>query len=141
MLSSLQVQNDFRIWTNQTYVQKPLFVGAEREWYVKLRLWARQFYTSPTPTTETGYLWTKKWRSRSDVGARRYTYEHILWEGPDADGVAVLTFNRPDVRNAFNEEMYAEVTDVLRGLRSADHIGACWSPVLARPSAREEISA
>jgi enoyl-CoA hydratase len=52
------------------------------------------------------------------------TYEHILWEGPDADGVAVLTFNRPDVRNAFNEEMYAEVTDVLRGLRSADHIGA-----------------
>ena len=52
------------------------------------------------------------------------TYEHILWEGPDADGVAVLTFNRPDVRNAFNEEMYAEVSDVLRGLRSADHIGA-----------------
>lgn len=51
-------------------------------------------------------------------------YEHIIWEGPDSFGVATLTFNRPDVRNAFNEQMYAELTEVLRGLRSADHIGA-----------------
>jgi 3-ketosteroid 9alpha-monooxygenase subunit A len=57
----MQVQNDFRIWTNQTYVQKPLFVGAEREWYVKLRLWARQFYTEPDPDNgDREYLWTKE---------------------------------------------------------------------------------
>jgi enoyl-CoA hydratase len=51
-------------------------------------------------------------------------YEHIIWTGPDEHGVATLTFNRPDVRNAFNERMYAELTDVLRPLRGADDIGA-----------------
>jgi nitrite reductase/ring-hydroxylating ferredoxin subunit len=39
-----QVQNDFNIWANQRYVKRPLFVGPEQQWYVKLRQWARQFY-------------------------------------------------------------------------------------------------
>jgi enoyl-CoA hydratase len=56
--------------------------------------------------------------------ATETSFEHILWEGPDADGVATLTFNRPEVRNAFNEKMYAELTEVLLELRSADHVGA-----------------
>jgi nitrite reductase/ring-hydroxylating ferredoxin subunit len=40
-----QVANDFNIWSNMKYVQKPFYVGSEREWYVKVRHWARQFYT------------------------------------------------------------------------------------------------
>lgn len=56
----IQVQNDFSIWSNQKYVQKPLFVGTERQWYVRIRLWARQFYTAPEPDAgPREYLWTK----------------------------------------------------------------------------------
>lgn len=39
-------------------------------------------------------------------------YETILWEV--ADGVGVLTLNRPDALNAFNQQMKGEVLDALR---------------------------
>jgi 2-(1,2-epoxy-1,2-dihydrophenyl)acetyl-CoA isomerase len=39
-------------------------------------------------------------------------YETILFDV--ADGVATLTFNRPDKRNAFNEAMAAETLDALK---------------------------
>lgn len=56
-----QVANDFQIWTNMQYVQRPLFVGEEREWYVKIRQWARQFYVEPDPDAKKPeYLWVKE---------------------------------------------------------------------------------
>jgi len=56
-----QVANDFQIWTNQRYVQKPLFVGEERQWYVRIRQWARQFYTEPSADDKKrDFFWTKE---------------------------------------------------------------------------------
>ena len=43
-------------------------------------------------------------------------YETILYE--EADGVAWVTLNRPDVHNAFNFQMQRELKDVWRGLRA-----------------------
>ena len=46
------------------------------------------------------------------------SYETILLE-VDAPGVAWLTFNRPEVRNALNETMVEEVRDLaVAGLRA-----------------------
>ena len=52
-------------------------------------------------------------------------------------GVATVTLNRPEVRNAFNDEVIAEMTARVRGTRpSATRCAAsCW-PATARRSAR-----
>lgn len=49
-------------------------------------------------------------------------YEIILYEerGP----VAVITLNRPEVRNAMNVPMYREVTAAVEAANANDHIGA-----------------
>jgi len=47
-------------------------------------------------------------------------YETILYE--EVDGVAWVTLNRPEVLNAFNFRMQAELKDVWRGLRSNDDV-------------------
>ncbi|WP_225033192.1 MULTISPECIES: enoyl-CoA hydratase/isomerase family protein [Paraburkholderia] len=39
-------------------------------------------------------------------------------------GIATVTLNRPDVRNAFNEAMIAEVTSVFRALNTRDDVRA-----------------
>jgi len=39
-------------------------------------------------------------------------------------GIATVTLNRPDVRNAFNEAMIAEVTSVFRALNARDDVRA-----------------
>ncbi|PXY30823.1 enoyl-CoA hydratase/isomerase family protein [Prauserella flavalba] len=41
-----------------------------------------------------------------------------------ADGVAVLTLNRPDVRNALNARVLAELRSALESLRADDGVGA-----------------
>ena len=38
-------------------------------------------------------------------------YEHILYE--QEDGIATLTFNRPEVMNASNMQMHGEVRDAM----------------------------
>jgi methylglutaconyl-CoA hydratase len=38
------------------------------------------------------------------------------------EGVAVLTLNRPDKRNAFDEVMIAELSDALETLKGGDHV-------------------
>lgn len=40
------------------------------------------------------------------------------------DGIAVVTLNRPEVRNAINAEMLAEIREVLTELRADDAVGA-----------------
>jgi enoyl-CoA hydratase/carnithine racemase len=47
-------------------------------------------------------------------------YETILYE--EVDGVAWVTLNRPEVLNAFNFRMQAELKEVWRGLRSNDDV-------------------
>jgi len=47
-------------------------------------------------------------------------YEAILYE--EIDGVAWITMNRPDVHNAFNFTMQAELKDVWRSLRHNDDV-------------------
>ena len=47
-------------------------------------------------------------------------YETILYE--EVDGVAWVTMNRPDVHNAFNFKMQAELKDVWRSLRGNDEV-------------------
>jgi enoyl-CoA hydratase/carnithine racemase len=47
-------------------------------------------------------------------------YETILYE--EVNGVAWVTLNRPEVLNAFNFRMQAELKDVWRGLRSNDDV-------------------
>lgn len=42
----------------------------------------------------------------------------------DADGVRLVAFDRPEVRNAFDAAMYAAVTEALTGARSDDGIRA-----------------
>ena len=49
-------------------------------------------------------------------------FETLLYE--ENDGVAVVTLNRPEVLNAFNQQMQAELRDVWRGLRSNDDVRA-----------------
>jgi enoyl-CoA hydratase/carnithine racemase len=47
-------------------------------------------------------------------------YETIRYE--EADGVAWVTLNRPEVHNAFNFQMQGELKDVWRGLRTNDDV-------------------
>jgi enoyl-CoA hydratase/carnithine racemase len=49
-------------------------------------------------------------------------FETLLYE--EADGVAVVTLNRPEVHNAFNEVMQSELREVWRGLRSNEDVRA-----------------
>lgn len=48
--------------------------------------------------------------------------ETLLYD--ERDGVAVVTMNRPDVYNAFNEKMQAELRHVWRSLRTNDDVRA-----------------
>src|SRR5205823_5414250 len=48
----------------------------------------------------------------------RMSYKTLLVE--EADGVLTVTLNRPDVHNAFNDELIAEAIDVFRGIGSRD---------------------
>ena len=41
-----------------------------------------------------------------------------------ADGVRLITFDRPEVRNAFDAAMYVEVTEALRAADGDDAVGA-----------------
>jgi enoyl-CoA hydratase/carnithine racemase len=50
------------------------------------------------------------------------TKERVLCT--DADGVRILTFNRPAVKNAFDYPMYRAVTEGLAGAREESSIGA-----------------
>ncbi len=50
------------------------------------------------------------------------TYETLLYE--EVDGVAVVTLNRPDVHNAFNQEMQAELRELWQALRRNDDVRA-----------------
>ena len=50
------------------------------------------------------------------------TYETLLYE--ERDGVAVVTLNRPDVHNAFNEPMQQELKLVWAALRRNDDVRA-----------------
>jgi enoyl-CoA hydratase/carnithine racemase len=49
-------------------------------------------------------------------------YETLLYD--ERDYVATVTLNRPDVHNAFNKQMQAELYDVWRGLRRNDDVRA-----------------
>ncbi len=49
------------------------------------------------------------------------SYETLLVD--KADGVAVVTLNRPDALNALNGQLMNEMTDVLRDIESDDTIG------------------
>lgn len=49
------------------------------------------------------------------------TYEHILVERED--GVGIVTLNRPDVLNAMNRKLGAELLDAVKALDSDDAIG------------------
>ncbi|MFI5292945.1 MAG: enoyl-CoA hydratase/isomerase family protein, partial [Candidatus Limnocylindrales bacterium] len=50
------------------------------------------------------------------------SYETLLYE--ERDGVAIVTLNRPDVLNAFNRAMQADLRDVWRSLRRNDDVHA-----------------
>ena len=50
------------------------------------------------------------------------TFETLLYE--EEDGVAVVTMNRPEVHNAFNQKMQAELRELWRGLRRNDDVRA-----------------
>ena len=49
-------------------------------------------------------------------------FETLLYE--EADGVAMVTLNRPEVYNAFNEAMQTELRELWRGLRTNDDVRA-----------------
>lgn len=49
------------------------------------------------------------------------TYEHILLERED--GVGIVTLNRPDVLNAMNRKLMAELAEAIKALDSDDEIG------------------
>lgn len=51
-------------------------------------------------------------------------YETLKVEGPDEDGVVVVTLNRPEARNSFSHEMHFEFADVVRVLRNPEGVGA-----------------
>ncbi|HLG00928.1 MAG TPA: enoyl-CoA hydratase/isomerase family protein [Acidimicrobiia bacterium] len=50
----------------------------------------------------------------------RTDFETLLYE--EADGVAWVTMNRPDVHNAFNSTMQVELKELWRGLRRHDDV-------------------
>jgi enoyl-CoA hydratase/carnithine racemase len=50
------------------------------------------------------------------------TFETLLYE--EDDGVATVTLNRPEVHNAFDQRMQAELRSVWRGLRTNDDVRA-----------------
>jgi enoyl-CoA hydratase/carnithine racemase len=50
------------------------------------------------------------------------TFETLLYE--EKDGVATVTLNRPEVHNAFNEQMQADLRQLWRGLRINDDVRA-----------------
>ena len=49
-------------------------------------------------------------------------YETLLYE--EDDGVAIVTMNRPEVHNAFNELMQSELHALWRSLRTNDDVRA-----------------
>ncbi len=49
-------------------------------------------------------------------------FETLLYE--ETDGVAVVTMNRPEVHNAFNQQMQREFRSLWRGLRRNDDVRA-----------------
>ncbi len=49
------------------------------------------------------------------------TYEHILLEREDR--VGIVTLNRPDVLNAMNRKLMAELADAVKALDADDGIG------------------
>jgi enoyl-CoA hydratase/carnithine racemase len=51
-----------------------------------------------------------------------YQAAHFLWEA--ADGVALITLNRPDRKNPLTFDSYAELRDLFRSLSYADDIHA-----------------
>ena len=50
-------------------------------------------------------------------GVNHVTYQHILFD--NAEGVARLTFNRPERLNSFNTEMHAEVRAALAAVKAS----------------------
>src|SRR5437763_16419910 len=61
-------------------------------------------------------------RVRASEGVAVDSYETLLYE--ERDGVAVVTLNRPDVHNAFNDPMQQELRQVWRSLRTNDDVRA-----------------
>ena len=58
-----------------------------------------------------------------DLGAKELdTYEKLLYE--EDDGVAIVTLNRPEVHNAFDEQMQAEMRAMWQALRVNDDVRA-----------------
>ncbi len=56
-----------------------------------------------------------------DLGAKELdTYEKLLYE--EDDGVAIVTLNRPEVHNAFDEQMQAEMRAMWQALRQNEDI-------------------
>jgi enoyl-CoA hydratase/carnithine racemase len=49
------------------------------------------------------------------------TYEHILLDRED--GVGIITLNRPEVLNAMNRRLFAELADAVKALEADDTIG------------------
>src|SRR3978361_13958 len=49
------------------------------------------------------------------------TYEHILLD--HEDGVGIVTLNRPDVLNAMNRKLSAELADAVQVLDADDQVG------------------
>ena len=49
-------------------------------------------------------------------------FETLLYE--EEDGVAIVTLNRPEVHNAFNQRMQAELHGLWRHLRRNDDVRA-----------------
>lgn len=47
------------------------------------------------------------------IGAEKITYQVLLVDLDEATGIATITFNRPDKRNAMNPRFHHEMTDVL----------------------------
>jgi enoyl-CoA hydratase/carnithine racemase len=50
------------------------------------------------------------------------SFETLLYE--ERDGVAIVTLNRPEVHNAFNQQMQGELRHLWRSLRSEDDVRA-----------------
>ena len=49
-------------------------------------------------------------------------FETLLYD--EDDGVATVTLNRPEVLNAFDQQMQEELRDVWNGLRTNDDVRA-----------------
>jgi enoyl-CoA hydratase/carnithine racemase len=50
------------------------------------------------------------------------SFETLLYE--ERDGVAIVTLNRPEVHNAFNQQMQSELRHLWRSLRAVDDVRA-----------------